>query len=583
MPHVVRFDCFEVDLSAGQLLKRGIRIGLRDQSFQILASLLEHPGQVVSREELRRRLWRDQVFVDFDNNLNAAIARLREALGDSAEHPHFIETLPKRGYRFLGAVSETCPVEPVPARRAKLVVLPFVNLSGDPAQEYFSDAMTDEIITELAALCPDHLAVIARTTTMHYKSCQKDVAQIGRELNVDYALEGGVRRWDDNLSINVQLVQTSDQTHLFARKYEARLRDIFNTQACIAQAIASSIPSTSGKLNIAEPGVGRRRRKPTEDPVAYNLYLQGRYQMRQAIPASLAAAKEYFERALARDPQFALAYYALAEMHWWTGFQGFVRPKDAFSTGVFAALRAIEVDPSLAQAHALLGSYRKELDYNWPEVHREMRLALELDPSSPEALFCYAGSYLMAQGRLQESLETLQGALELDPLSQLVRWGLTLDLYLARLYERALEQVEISIGIDPSYFFSYFWAGLVRGEQGNFDEAIAALRTGIQLSGGAPLVWGALGLTLGRSGRTQEARKVLSELHAMASQMYVLPSSFAWIHIGLGEVDQAFTWMERAIDDRDPIIVPIKNYPFLDPFREDLRFHALLRKMNLDP
>ncbi len=583
MPHVVRFDCFEVDLSAGQLLKRGIRIGLRDQSFQILASLLEHPGQVVSREELRRRLWRDQVFVDFDNNLNAAIARLREALGDSAEHPHFIETLPKRGYRFLGAVSETFPVEPVPARRAKLVVLPFVNLNGDPAQEYFSDAMTDEIITELAALCPEHLAVIARTTTMHYKSCQKDVAQIGRELNVDYALEGGVRRWDDNLSINVQLVQTSDQTHLFARKYEARLRDIFNTQACIAQAIASSIPSTSGKLNIAEPGVGRRRRKPTEDPVAYNLYLQGRYQMRQAIPASLAAAKEYFERALARDPQFALAYYALAEMHWWTGFQGFVRPKDAFSTGVFAALRAIEVDPSLAQAHALLGSYRKELDYNWPEVHREMRFALELDPSSPEALFCYAGSYLMAQGRLQESLETLQGALELDPLSQLVRWGLTLDLYLARLYERALEQVEISIGIDPSYFFSYFWAGLVRCEQGNFDEAIAALRTGVQLSGGAPLVRGALGMTLGRSGRTDDARKVLSELHAMASQMYVLPSSFAWIHIGLGEVDQAFTWMERAIDDRDPIIVPIKTYPFLDPLRGDLRFHALLRKMNLDP
>ncbi len=581
MPHVVQFDCYEADLDSGELRKRGVRVGLREQSFQVLASLLEHPGHLITREELRRRLWCDEVFVDFDKNLNTAVARLRQALSDSADHPRFIETLPKRGYRFIGSAHPLpCAAAEETARRPRLIVLPFVNLSGDVTEEYFSDAMTDEIITALASVVPEHLAVIARTTAMQYKRRDKDVARIGRELNVDYVVEGGVRRSGDRVGINIQLIQTGDQTHLFARKYDTTLNDIFCVHDSIAQEVATCV---AGKVHPAGAVAGCVRRKPTDDPVAYNLYLQGRYHMRQATPDGIATAKQYFEQALARDQLFALAYHALAEMQWWTGFQGFVRPKDAFSAGVFAALRTIEIDPTLAQAHALLGSYRKELDYNWPEVHREMSLALELDPDSTDVIFWYAGSDLMAQGHIQESIAELQRALELDPLSVLVRSsGLALVLYLGRLYEKAMEQVRLAMEIDPAYFFNFVWAGMIRCEEGAFDEAITVLRKAAQLSGDAPFALGWLGMALARSGDVAAAHKVLDQLHAMATQAYVLPTSFAWIHLGLGEIDQAYTWLGRAIDDRDPIIIPIKTYPFLDPLRNDSRFQYLLRKMNLE-
>ena len=229
MPELVRFEAFEVDLSAGRLYKHGMKISLRDQPFQVLALLLEHPGEVVTREQLRRRLWPDEVFVDFENNLNTAVARLREALGDSAEHPHFIETLPKRGYRFLAALSKGFPSqEGTPVKTARLVVLPFVNLSGDLTQEYFSDAMTDEIITALAGLAPAQLAVIARTTAMHYKGSQKELSQIGRELSVDYVVEGSVRQAGGQIVANMQLIRVADQMHLWAKRYEVEASDLFD-------------------------------------------------------------------------------------------------------------------------------------------------------------------------------------------------------------------------------------------------------------------------------------------------------------------------------------------------------------------
>ena len=584
MSTTVRFDCYEVDLPAGQLYKHGIRISLRDKSFQVLAALLEHPGEVVTREDLRRQLWREEVFVDFDNNLNTAIARLREALCDSADHPRFIETLPKRGYRFLESVSEPPRTpEKETAKRARLAVLPFVNLSGDPAQEYFSDAMTDEIITEFAKLAPEQLAVIARTTAMHYKGSHKDVARIGRELGVDYVVEGGVRRTDDQVGINVQLIQVSDQAHLFAKKYNAELRDIFNVQSCIAQEIATPIDIAAFTGQVRPEGVvGRAARKPTNDLAAYDAYIRGRYHLYRWTPEGIAKAKQLFEEAVARDPSFALAYDALAETYWHIGFLGFARPRDAFSAGVFPALRALEIDHMLAETHALLAMFRKELDYNWPEVQREMALALDLDPVSPVVRFRYALSGLMPQGHIDEAVAQLERALESDPLSLMTRMWLGEIMYLGRQYERVREQCRLMKELDPAYFLTYFELGEVGCEQGALGEAISDLRQGAALSGNAPLVLGWLGMALAKSGDVAGAREVLAGLHAAATQVYVPPTSFAWIHLGLGEIDQAFTWMERAIDERDPIIVPIKSYPFLDPLRDDPRFAALLRKMNLE-
>jgi TolB-like protein/Tfp pilus assembly protein PilF len=583
MPRIVRFGPYEVDLPAGQLCKRGTRISLHDKSFQVLAALLENPGEVVTRMELRKRLWSDEVFVDFENNLNTAVARLREALGDSAEHPRFIETLHKRGYRFLENVFE--PSQPRPrkaTKRARLVVLPFLNLSGDQSQEYFSDAMTDEIITALAALAPEQLAVIARTTAMHFKNGQKDIAQIGGELDVDYVVEGGVHRNEDRVGINVQLIQVSDQTHLFAKRYDTELRDLFNVQGCIAQALGA-------RLNIIPPPAiasarlraGRPRRKPTEDLAAYDAYIRGRYHLSRWTPDDMSKAKQLLEEAIARDSRFALAYDALSEIYWWIGFLGMARPKDAFSAGVFCALRAIETDDTLAEAHSMLGTFRKELDYNWPEVQREMNLALDLDPVSPVVRFRYALSGLMPHGRLGEAEAQMERVLESDPLSPLMRAWLCAMLYFGRHYERAMEQLRVLIQFDPSYYLGYFVAGQVLSAQGVFVEAIASLRKAATLSGNSPLVLGWLGMSLAKSGDIVGAQEVLAGLHNAATQTYVLPTSFAWIHLGLGEIDQAFTWMERAIEDRDPIIVPIKSFPFLDPLRSDPRYTALLRKMNL--
>ncbi len=442
--------------------------------------------------------------------------------------------------------------------------------------------MTDEIITALASLVPERLAVIARTTAMHYKGERNDVAHIGRELNIEYVIEGGVRRSEDHVDINVQLIQTSDQSHLFAKKYSVEMSSVFDMLNSISRGIAAHIPSLAETLRD-EAGVRRTKLNPTKDVVAYTLYLKGRHHLRQMTPPDIDQGQQLFEQSIARDPEFALAYFGLAEAYWIRGFMGLMRPKDAFSSGVFAELRAVELDPTLAQAHAQLGTYRKELDYNWPEVHREMLLALDLDPESPDVLFCYAGSDLMAQGQIQESIAAMEHALELDPLSWFIRAWFGLVLYLGRQYERALDQLQVAIEVDPNYFFSYSIVGLILCEQRQFAESIAILQKAVLLSHNAQMVLGWLGMVLAKSGDASGSRKLLSELHAVATQAYVLPTSFAWIHLGLGEIEDAYSWMERAIEDRDPIIIPIKTYPYLDQLRNHERFRVLLRKMKLEP
>ncbi len=582
MPNLVRFDSYEVDLSAGRLYKHGVRINLREQSFQVLAALLVHPAEVVTREELRRQLWPEEVFVDFDNNLNTAIARLREALCDSADHPRFIETLPKRGYRFLASVSKQSRTPEKGSReRSRLMVLPFLNLSGDPTQEYFSDAMTDEVITALAVIAPEQFRVIARTTAMHYKIGNKDVARIGHELDIDYVVEGGVRRAEGQVAINVQLIRVDDQTHLFAKKYVADGSDIFRTQGLIAQDVAAHIIDPGGGQSGCTSLAAPPRRKPTDNLPAYNLYLQGRFHLYKLSAEGFQKAKLYLDEALTRDPEIALAYDALAELYWYLGFFGHMPPKDACSRGLFCAVRALEIDNSLAETHALLGMYRKVVDFDWAEVQREMSRALELNPTSPVVRLRYAFSGLMPLGRLDEAVAQIELALESDPLSIITRAWLGVILWFGRHYERAIEQAWQLIELDPTYDLGYLIAGQVRCMEHAFDESVAALRQASELSK-SPMVLGWLGLALAQSGNVTEARALLQTLHGRAERTYVPPSNFAWIHFGLGEIDEAFVWLDRAVEARDNMMTPIKSYPFLDPIRNEPRFTALLRKMNLE-
>jgi len=584
MPNMVRFDGYEVDVAAGQLYKHGVRISLREKSFRVLVSLLEHPGEVVTREALRRQLWPEEVFVDFDNNLNTAVARLREALCDSADHPRFIETLPKHGYRFLANVFQAAGApEKGTARRARLVVLPFVNLSGDPREEYFSDAMTDEIITAIAALSPEQLGVIARTTAMRYKGCRKNVEQIGHELAVDYAVEGAVRRTARQVGINVQLIKVSDQTHLFARKYAATLEDVFDMQRQVALDIAgrigiNAVPDTGARMAVGKRAV----RKPTENLAAYNEYIQARYLMGKATAESLAAIQGHLEKAIACDPEFALAHDALAEVYWELGYWGFIRPRQAFDAGIVHALRAIEIDNTRAETHALLGQFHKTIDYNWREVEREMALALQLDPTSPLVRLRYALSWLMPQGRMEEAIAQAEYALQLDPLSLFVRLIRLVMLLLAYQHERTLEAARQLLELDPAAYWAHLAIGSIYRNQGLFDKAIAAHRSAAKASGDTPAILGWLGQTLALSGNTSEARALLQRLYHKAAGGYVPPTSFAWIHLGLGEIDAAFEWLNRAVDACDQLLMPIKSYRFLDPIRNDPRFAELLRKMNLE-
>jgi len=576
---VLRFGEFEVDLQAGCLFKNGVNVRLREQVFVVLSILLEHAGEVITREELQGRLWPGDVIVDFEVNLNTAVAQLREALGDSAQHPRYIETLPKRGYRFIGSVeAQARTALQRPSTRAKIAVLPFANLSGDPEQEYLSDAITEELITSLAGLAPGQLGVIARTTAMHYKSSHKDVTHIGRELGVDYVLEGGLRRSDDRVALNVQLIQAADQTHVFARKYDAGIQELFNLQARIAEDIVTHIPS----LSDLHAGAYIRK-KPTEDLQAYRLYLQGRHHMLKMTPPSLTEAKKCFEEALARDPRFALAYDALGESHWWMGFYGYVPPRQAAFAGLGAALRAVEIDPTLAQTHSLLAQFRQKVDYNWPEVRREMMHAFELDSSSPLVRVRYAVSYLLPHAQLEEAISQVESGLEFDPLNWLLHGWLTSFLWLARDYDSAMRQARFFEELDPEKYMAPFMIANILRDSGRYEEAIVPQRRAVEMTGGAPQMLGWLGLNLALAGNAAEARSVLLRIQAIAGRAYVSPTSFVWVYVGLGETDEAFIWMERAIDERDSMIIPIKTYAFLDPLRTDPRFLTLLRKMNLEP
>jgi TolB-like protein len=575
---IVRFDGYDVNLDLRRLARRGTPVHLRDQSFVVLATLLECGGQVVTREQLRQRLWPDGVHVDYDNVLNTAVARLREALHDSADKPRYIETLPRHGYRFIA------PIRHLPRRpdggsgRPRVMVLPFANTSGDPAQDYFASAMTDEIITALAAFAPDRLAVIARTTAFHYQATRDSVASIAGELGLDYVVEGSTGRSGDHATLSLRLIRVSDEAHVWAAKYDARLNDL--------PGIATTMAKTVGDMIGIQPPAANRPVGPKAwaNVEAYTLYRQGRHQLLVQTPENFGAAQRSFEQAIALDPQCALAYDALADLWWYYDFMGFAPPRTVAGIGMAYALRALEIDDTLAETHALLGHYRWLFEYDWPAVKRHLDRARELNPTSVLVRVRYAMGPLLTECRLEEAIDELEAALESDPLSTFVLSWLAIMVYLDRQYERAVEEARRMIELEPANYVGYFMAGMFLRERGLFDESIAAHRRAVELSGGSMLMLGWLGLALGEAGQAGEARDVIRQLEAAAGrQQYVPPTAFAWTCLGLGEIDDAFVWLGRAVDVGDRMMVPIQLYPFVDPLRSDPRYADLLRRMKLTP
>jgi len=617
---VVRFATFEVDLRAGELRKGGIKLKLGGQPFQVLAILLERPGEVVTREELQKRLWPD-TFVDVDHNLNTAINKIREALGDSAENSRFVETLARRGYRFIGAVNgaeQARVAEAKPTRRSRslilpaavglvgivgitavlfalnvhgwrdrlfvhaarpriqaLAVIPFANLSGDPEQEYFADGMTEEIITKLGEVNAPR--VISRQSMMQYKGSKKPLQEIARELNVDAVLEGAVERSGSRVRVRIHLDQVSPESQLWAKQYDRDIHDVLQVQDEIARTVTDEI-----RVKLTPEGRTRLTTAHNVSPEAHDNYLRGQFflyrdleevKYEQAIKRNLQTAIGYFRQAIEKDPDYAAAYVGLAETYIGLGteYRGGDYPKDVMPQAKAAAEKALQLDPSLGRAHFSLAQVLELYDWNWSEADKEYRLALKLDPNYAFAHLQY-GRYLQALGRNDEAIRHVNYALELDPFDFKTKDLAAFVTWATRQYDLAIKQFE-RLGDDLGLGWSY-------REKKMYPEAVAALERSVNDTRRHPFAVGSLACVYGLAGKNREAMELINELKERDRQGYVSGFVFAYAHLGLGEKDQALTWLERAYEDRDELMVYIKAEPTWDALRSEPRFQALLRRMN---
>lgn len=588
---IYSFGLFRLNPIERTLLRAGHHVSLTPKAFDTLVALVERSGHVVEKDELMKRVWPD-TFVE-EATLAQNIFTLRKALGDSPRGLPYIETVPKVGYRFTATVApaETRPVpflrstphrlwlaaavvvmaavgayffwprlaHTAPSGRVMLVVLPFENLSGDSAQDYLGEGLTEEMITQLGQLQPERLGVIARTTAMTYRGTQKSAAEIGRELGTDYLLEGSVRRMGDRVRISAQLIALRDQTHIWAENYERDVKDVLGLESEVASAIARHVqvtltPAARKRLGQVHP----------VNPKAYESYLKGRYFWNQRKGETTLKAREYFQRAIEADPSDARSYAGLAETYTgalWDQRQAIAAP---------AVARALALDDSLSDAHtsnAILKMYA----YDWEGAEKEFRRAIELDPNSVPARI-FLAQCLQASARNDEAVAELKRALEADPLSELANQALGSTLFFARRYDEAADALRKTIELDPRFIWAPLRLARVYEQQGRFAEAEAEFQEAARISPDSG--WERRAHMLLAWGKKREARDLISR--------YTLTSfEAAFVCVALNDKEKAFALLEKAIADHEVNIINIKVDPALDPIRNDPRFDALLRELGL--
>jgi TolB-like protein len=580
-----RFGSYEVDLRAGELHKNGAKIRLQEKSFRVLAALAEQQGQLVTREELKKRLWPEDTFVDFETGLNTAVSKLREALSDNAEKPRYIETIPRRGYRFIFEVTqvEMAVANAHGARssgsaedtgRHSVAVLPFENLSRDSNLEYLSDGMTEALITALSKM--GTLRVISCTSVMPYKQAGKPLPQIARELGVQFIVEGSVLQDANRVRIAAQLIHGARDQRVWADRYEGDFGDVLSLLEKTAVAVASAV---AGELGQPSAALARPPRKVAPD--ACKAYLMGRHEFYRYTEEGLLAAVGWYEKAIQTDPDFALAYSAMAHAYCaMVAPLATLRPRILFGKAEVLARKALALDDSIAEARFVLGLTEMMFHWNWKAGEKETRLALAADPNNATARIVLSIFYLVSGENSRAADETHQASL-LDPFSPFTQTAHHYCLYLARQYaelkERMLDDRERLAG-----FFKYHLIlGLCAIRHQQWELAIGELRKAGEASGGCSHVNAYLGYALAASGQRAEASSLFQEILRRSESRYVPALELAILAIGLGELDEAFIWLNKAYEERSTYLIFIGHDAVFDSLHSMPRYHDLIRRIGL--
>jgi len=572
-PALTRFRIreFELDAATGELRKAGTLVKLQPQPFRVLLLLVERAGQLVTRDEIQRCLWTDSTFVDFEHGINFSINQIREALEDDAEKPRYVETLPRLGYRFVAQVEEVNEDAAGMNTEASIAVLPFANMSADPENEFFADGITEEIINALTRI--EKLRVAACKSAFSFKGKHVDLHIIGERLNVKTILEGSVRKSGNRIRIMVQLINVADGYHLWAESYDRELKEIFEVQDEVALAIVS-------RLKVAlRAGQQPSMKAGTSNLEAYQLYLKGRALLyRRGLDIRRAA--QCFERAVALDPQYPLAWSGLADARTSLSLSGLERPGAVLPQAKEAATRAVALDPMLAETHCSLAMIHVLHDWDWSKAEQEFLRALELNPRYLQNLTWYAFYLTWVQGRVDEGIALAKQAVEYDPLSGHAHATLANAYYCAGRGAEAVVAANSARELEESFFV--YWASQHAFHSDcQFERAAAVGEITLALSGRHPWAMASQALIFADWGKTADAQGLFKELVARSARGYIQPTQLARTASAAGESDLAVDYAREAFDIRDPFLVVAKYCPDFMRLREDPRFNDILAQMGL--
>jgi TolB-like protein/DNA-binding winged helix-turn-helix (wHTH) protein/Tfp pilus assembly protein PilF len=625
----IRFgEDFELDFRPRRL-RRGSRVlKLERIPLELLILFLDRPGEIVSRDEIVIRIWGKDVFLDTDNSIRSAIRKIRQVLKDDPEQPRFIQTVTGQGYRFIAPVVglqeetlfKTVPPSSVPGppesltlaqtvagesfgrwlvlgafalflvlvtifvtfrlltgrantpKIRSLAVLPLKNLSGDPAQDYLADGITEELIGRLAGI--HDLRVISRTSAMHFKETKLLVPEIAKQLGVDAVLEGSVVRDGNRIRIHAQLIRAATDEHIWTDEYQRGYKDIFVLEDELTRSIAQRIEA---KLALPQAGVATHQ----VDSATYDDYLIGRYYFNQRTPDAVNKSIAHFEQAISRDPKFALAYSGLADDYALLGYRGAFPSKPALAQAKAAALKAIELDPALAEPHTSLAFIAETYEWDWASSEQEYKRAIALNPNDSRAHHFYA-SYLTYVGRFDEGIEEEERARELDPLSLPVNNALAGRLLAAGRSQEALNQARATADLDQNFAPVHQTLGWLYLKGGKPEEGVQEFRRALQLSGSNDIYLKSdLAFACAVTGKREEAEKALAEFKTLHDQGLAPSGTLGVVYGALGRTNEAFAWLEKAYQERDPELTYIKVGRRFDPLRDDSRLQQLERRMGL--